>query len=341
VEKNFKREKDLKTHPRTKETRFTKCEPCNRGFKNKAFLLAHEARGHCRVNRQVVDVECPICLMKVRNTRLLPHLRLHTNEFSFTCCVCQRGFHSLRPYVKHCEREHSKTKVAKWEGQRKCFLCNTICNSRDDFFAHRRKYHRNVCIFCNERFPLKRFLDEHYKEKHREKMLSCDHCTKMFPTERLLKEHKNYYRFRQPKTCSICGLVVSQMRVHMIQNHADGKHECECDKCGLMLRNRIQLSRHMRVKHNDGKHICVVCSKVYPSDVALTRHLRYTHFGEKNHVCSTCGKSFSKKSHLKFHERIHSEMKMFVCTFCGQGFNYKVSLQTHTRSKHPESMEDI
>ncbi|CAD7093102.1 unnamed protein product [Hermetia illucens] len=49
--------------------------------------------------------------------------------------------------------------------------------------------------------------------------------------------------------------------------------------------------------------------------------------------CLTCNKSFSKKSNLQIHKRIHSGVQDYQCNYCGRTFSYAGNLKVHLR-KH-------
>lgn len=101
----------------------------------------------------------------------------------------------------------------------------------------------------------------------------------------------------------------------------------ECKACGYTFAHTEMLREHNEAVH--GLFTCNVCFRTFTSRSNLDRHARL-HTGHKPYVCSKCGKAFSRKDHLTNHAAKHA----FKCGKCLKRFVDRESLKSHYMQEH-------
>jgi uncharacterized Zn-finger protein len=110
-----------------------------------------------------------------------------------------------------------------------------------------------------------------------------------------------------------------------------GKIECDiCHKRVLRIKEHIE--RHLR--SGEREFICTVCGKSYLKKEMLNRHILNHDPDKKKHKCDICGQGFPRNDQLKRHKISHSATASFKCDYCDKSFKRKDGLDRHIRDLH-------
>ncbi|KAL6086675.1 hypothetical protein STEG23_028436 [Scotinomys teguina] len=82
---------------------------------------------------------------------------------------------------------------------------------------------------------------------------------------------------------------------------------------------------------SEKRYKCSTCEKTFSHRTNLRTHKRI-HTGEKPYKCTKCAASFRQQSHLSRHMSSHIKEKPYTCNVCGKGFMWLPGLTEHQKS---------
>lgn len=268
--------------------------------------------------------------------RRLDHLKNHLNTHSqikHECTYCQQTY-SRADYLRHhIKAQHTENDVGNEESAvnfpKKQIQDNSLEVLKIQF----------ECIMCHKLFARKTHLKRHMTIHTDERAFECIHCNKKFRRRDHLQNHLNTHAQLRTKKCDFC--EYTSIRADNLRNHIRARHtEKEshsvkdvftCSEC-----NNRSFSSLKNLKAHKGSHSksynCKRCDAEFKSKSDMNKHVSDTHPNElKNHLCETCGISFSRYDYLLIHRKRHRGEKTVYCTFCDKGFVRLTDLRVHEK----------
>ncbi|GBP17350.1 Zinc finger and BTB domain-containing protein 16-A [Eumeta japonica] len=111
--------------------------------------------------------------------------------------------------------------------------------------------------------------------------------------------------------------------------------QLKCDICQKLFKHKSSLTRHL-LNHSTGNKnlICSKCGKGFVAEQSLNLHIRLVHNADS--VCEQCGKTIhgfeAYKKHLMEHPGI--ETAKFTCDICGRKLTTYHTLMRHYDAYH-------
>ncbi|XP_028280706.1 zinc finger protein 1035 [Parambassis ranga] len=237
---------------------------------------------------KLLRLKCPHCNQRFRyRSLLLRHIVTHTGMQPYPCIHCGHRFSSKTMCLQH----------------------EAFC---DGVYTGGSK----VRSAATNKQPA---LREASQKTQEEPEYKCKFCTKTFMKPRRLRLHILTHNEVKPYRCKACDSCFSRydhLKVH--QTCCKGKRrqlevcipKISLDDVGTGWQNKFGI----RPAKEQETFKCSVCSKSFPAQSNLARHVNMFHT-KKLFSCTTCGSGFSLEKNLKRH------LKVFNCGYISQQTN--------------------
>ncbi|XP_059622754.1 zinc finger protein 771 [Phlebotomus argentipes] len=278
-----------------------KCGECGTVFPNNKSLRLH-VKMHKPIHQRTIEeaiqsdmrgvrgrpeqkntFHCDKCGKDYDEAFMEMHMRMHSDEPSFHCTICNKKFESEESFRMHSNVHQERATYAK-ESRRK---------------DAPRPY---ACQYCD-----KAFIRPHEKVKHErihtgEKPHACEVCGKTFRVAYCLTLHMRTHTMVRPYVCSLCG---RRFKAHAVYNHHMKTHGDErnykCPFCPKAFKTAVQLSGH---KNSHTKPFsCTECNRPFASLYSVRAHMEM-HRKPANglrYKCDICGATYARNSSVKDH----------------------------------------
>ncbi|KAK2143592.1 hypothetical protein LSH36_829g00020 [Paralvinella palmiformis] len=303
-----------------------KCDKCEKAFTIKAYLARHKKSVHGSLKFSLSS--CPVCSKQLSKFSMRRHMLTHATEKKYVCKMCSKGFNFSHSLLVHL-RVHTENISCH------CPICDVVFDDLAGMRQHMKKQHRVDpwdkkfwCTTCNRCFFNKGMLSRHRREVHTaQRLYACDICGKAFKNERNLRQHMKGHDKNTFIQCEFCDKCFSQrgnLKIHVRTVHNKIK-DFTCSLCAAKFATKRNLLQHVRTHTGEKPFKCQYCPKQFTQGSSLNRH-EMTHTGERPFKCEKCQKSFVQKIHLVGHMKTHRTEK---CPFCDKSIPLRANFATH------------
>ncbi|TFK85219.1 hypothetical protein K466DRAFT_552455 [Polyporus arcularius HHB13444] len=163
-----------------------------------------------------------------------------------------------------------------------------------------------------------------FRTKRRSKSI----CNVHFPLSWAVESH--YTTRSIHTTCGHCGLRLrdkGELRRHVTLTHQPTV-TVKCVPCGQNFETSVERKQHYQVSVNHPT--CSVCGEGYADDAEIDNHLSWAHLDFR---CKTCNEQFRSVDDLQSHYLSSSEHPH--CASCEIGFADDQSCDKHMETDHP------
>lgn len=195
------------------------------------------------------------------------------------------------------------------------------------------------CHICKLRTTSPYQARRHYQDKHGPRYLVCFACGIDF--------RGTMYLYRHEKRCSgVDAGVVLRARAQAIGTKARNRpyiparsrkptkaDSLLCLECSAVFSSKVALMAHENLHRGERPYQCDSCLNAYTSSQALYHHVKKKH-SNAEYICDHCNRSFPHRSSIIAHMYTHNARKRFSCSVCSRPFAHKAALVRHEDKLH-------
>ncbi|GIX80675.1 zinc finger protein 341 [Caerostris darwini] len=260
--------------------------------------------------KQDSKLSCAYCFkFFTKNFDLQQHIRCHTGEKPFQCIVCGRAF-AQKSNVK----KHMQTHKVWPDGLAKTLphLLGKNGSSCSDSEIAQENNMPDVPEQLNDPDPDKINAGEIDKNSY-----ACPYCSYIGNSYYKLKSHMKQHDTEKVYKCilSSCGQMFNELDPFLEHTKS---HENEmtyrCHECNKSFPSLYDLGSHQfthslypnsRGRTSRRFFQCSLCLNKYSTPAALDHHIATSSHTYSCSCCRVCGKHFTRKAHVRDHERHH------------------------------------
>lgn len=247
-------------------------------------------------------------------------LRSNNGEDSeIQCKICFKTFDTKTGLNSH--------KILHVDPIHECIKCGVVFKKISAFKKHKCL----ICPYCKKIFYERRKFEGHvpiHSDPNERKLFVCDYCGKKLKIKASIYRHVRDHVHTTIIKCEFCDKVKnseSSLKIHIKNVHRIGKTKCKfCNK----EFNGKGIYAHMRTIHGNETFNCPHCGKSFTSRSKMNEHQK---IHDKKLECKICGKKYASGYELNQHNKLHDNPKAFECKICKKDFCSSTSLYIHSR----------
>ena len=164
--------------------------------------------------------------------------------------MCPDIFKSEFMLSQHVKFDHERQELFE------CPKCDAKFKNKSTLKRHDITNHQNeskkphLCPHCAKNFARLENLNVHIKSLHEKVRFKCELCDQFYNYKHTLRDHieRVHEKKIQPVQCSICNIVVKNLKKHIEVVH-EKKKPYGCAICNAQFNEKYKLQMHIRKVH--------------------------------------------------------------------------------------------